>query len=284
MNDFDFTLPPTKFNYDANVALTSFESAGETKTVAAGQTIFAENTKSNPFLFQRDKMYFLLDGMVDLSINRAQVGTVRKGGVFGEMTLITGMPRTATATAKTDCRLITLDKKQLESALHTAPEFGWLLMGIMIARLRDTIAQLSKSGERAGDEVLKDSAVFDRKLLDQLADELGDSARIHYPTDKVILQEGQAGVLMYVVLKGTVEIAIHNSVVGKIGAGGMFGEMALITRSERVASAIAKTDCDLLAINRDLFLGLVSANPRFAVSLLNAVGNRARFMASQRGQ
>jgi CRP-like cAMP-binding protein len=103
---------------------------------------------------------------------------------------------------------------------------------------------------------------------------------VRYAAGKVIMQEGQAGVLMYVVLEGSVDIAIRNSVVGRIGPGGMFGEMALITRGERVASAIAETDCVLLAINRNVFLDLVSANPRFAVALLGAVGNRARFVAS----
>lgn len=281
-SDLNFTMPPAKPDYDAKLALKSFESAGDAKSVAARQTIFVENEKSNPLLFQRDKMYFLLDGEVDLSVNRAHVGVVRKGEIFGEMALITKMPRTATATAKTDCRLITLDKDQLQAALRAAPEFGLLLMSIMIARLRDTITLLGKSGALSSDEVLKDSAVFDKKLLQQLVDELDDSARMRYAAGKVIMQEGQVGVLMYVVLEGTVEIAIHNSVVGRIGPGGMLGEMALITRAERVASAIAKTDCVLLAINRNVFLDLVGANPRFAISLLSAVGNRARFVASLR--
>jgi CRP/FNR family cyclic AMP-dependent transcriptional regulator len=284
MDDLNFTIPPAKPDYDAKLALKSFESAGETKSVAAGQTIFAENEKSSLLFLQRDKMYFLLDGEVDLTVNRARVGAVRKGEIFGEMALITRMPRTATATAKTDCRLITLDKDQLQNALSAAPEFGLLLMSIMITRLRDTIALLEKNGGLSGDEVLKDSAVFDKKLLQQLVDELDDSARIRYPASKVIMQEGQVGVLMYVVLEGSVEIAIHNSVIGRIGPGGMFGEMALITRAGRVASAIAKTDCVLLAINRNVFLDLVGANPRFAVSLLGAVGNRARFIASLRAK
>jgi CRP/FNR family transcriptional regulator, cyclic AMP receptor protein len=278
-SDLNFTIPPAKPDYDAKLALKSFQSAGETKSVAAGQTIFVENEKSNPFFLQHDKMYFLLEGEVDLTVNRVHVGAVRKGEIFGEMALITKMPRTATATAKTDCRLITLDKDQLHAALRAAPEFGLLLMSIMIARLRDTI---SKSGALSSDEVLKDSAVFDKKLLQQLVDELDDSARMRYAAGKVIMQEGQVGVLMYVVLEGTVEIAIHNSIVGRIGPGGMLGEMALITRAERVASAIAKTDCVLLAINRNVFLDLVGADPKFAISLLSAVGNRARFVASLR--
>ncbi len=282
MSSLNFTIPPSRSDYDAKVALESFEAAGDTTMVAAGRTIFAENEKSNPLLLQRDKMYFLLEGEVELTVNRTRVCAIRRGEIFGEMALITGMPRTATAIAKTDCRLIALNKSQLQTALRTAPEFGLILMSIMIARLRDTIALLSKSGELSGDEMLKDSAVFDKKTLDKLVDELGDSSRIRYAADKIIMQEGQAGVLMFVVLEGTVVIAIQHSIVGKIGPGGIFGEMALIARGERVASAIAQTDCMLLAINRNVFLDLVSGNPRFAISLLSAVGNRARFIASLR--
>ncbi len=282
MNDFDFTIPPSKANYDARLALQSFESAGKMKSVAAGQTVFAENERANPLLLQRDRMYFLLDGLVELSVNQKHVGTVSRGEIFGEMTLITGMPRTATAKAKEGCRLIEMDKGQLQSALQAAPEFGLLLMSIMITRLRDTLARLNAGSELPNNEALKASAIFDRKMLDKLADELGDSARIRYAAGKVIMQEGQAGVLMYVVLEGSVDIAIQNNVVGRIGAGGMFGEMALITRGERVASATARTDCLLLSINRNVFLDLVGAHPRFAISLLGAVGDRARFVASLR--
>jgi CRP-like cAMP-binding protein len=79
-----------------------------------------------------------------------------------------------------------------------------------------------------------------------------------------------------------VEIAIQDNVVATIGPGGLFGEMALITRGERVASAIAVSDCELLAISRNVFLDLVCSNPKFAIALLSAVGNRARFMAALR--
>jgi len=284
MDDLDFLVPPAKPSYDTGVALKYFKASGSAMDVKAGKTIFAENEKSNPLFLQRDKMYFLVEGEVALTVNKRPVGVVRSGEIFGEMALISKMPRTATAMAKTDCRLYTLDSGQLHAALSTAPEFGLLLMSIMITRLRDSIASLNAGGALAGHEALRDSEIFDKKMLDKLVDELDDSARIRYPADKVIMQEGQTGVLMYVVLQGTVEIAVQNRVVGKIERGGMFGEMALITRGERVASAVAKTDCVLLAINRNVFLDLVGANPKFAVSLLSAVGNRARFMASLRAQ
>ena len=282
MDDLNFTIPPAKPSYDTRVALKYFKASGSALNVEAGQTIFAENEKSNPLLLQRDKMFFLVEGEVDLTVNKTQVGMLHGGELFGEMALITRMPRTATATANTDCRLYSMTGSQLQTALGTAPEFGLLLMSIMITRLRDTIAALNAGGTLATNEELKDSAVFDKKLLDKLVAELDDSARMRFAAKKVIIQEGQSGVLMYVVLEGTVEITVHNNIVGTIVQGGMFGEMALITRAERVASAIAKTDCVLLAINRNIFLDLVCANPKFAVSLLGAVGNRARHIASLR--
>lgn len=282
MSDFDFTIPPSRSIYDARAALRFFEAAGETRTVAAGKKLFAENSRASALLFQKDRMYYLLEGAVQLTAKKNPVGLVRAGELFGEMTPITGMPRTATARTQTDCRLIMMDKEQLLAALQTSPEFALLLMSIMVARLRDSIAQLNATGGMNNDAMLKDSAIFDKKMLEKLAEEFDYSARMRYPAEKVIMQEGQAGVLMYVVLKGTVEIAIQDSSVGRIGPGGIFGEMALISRAERLASATAATDCELLAINRNVFLDMVKVNPRFAISLVGAVGNRARFVAALR--
>jgi CRP-like cAMP-binding protein len=282
MDDLNFIIPPVKPSYDTKVALKYFKASGSPLNVAAGQVIFVENEKSNPFFLQRDKMYFLQEGEVELTVNKSHVGLIRSGELFGEMALITKMPRTATAIAKTDCRLFTLTSSQLQTALTTAPEFGLLLMSIMITRLRDTIVSLKASGSISRHAEMDDPEVFDKKLLDRLVEELDVSARVRFPAKKIIMEEGQTGVLMYVVLEGIVEISVKGIVVGKIESGGMFGEMALITRSERMASATAKTECVLLAISRNLFLDLVCSNPKFAVALHCAVGNRVRFMASLR--
>ena len=282
MDNLDFTAPPPKPTFDTRVALKYFKASGSPLDVAAGTTLFAEGDKATALLFQRDRMYFVVEGEVELTVKHAHVGKACNGDLFGEMTLITKMPRTATARTTTACRLYTLDKDQLQAALGTAPEFGLLLMSIMITRLRDTIAAVKAVGVVPGETGAEDAEIFDKKLLDKLADELDDSARVPYAAKRVIMEEGQAGVMMYVVLDGMVEIVIHGSTVATIAPGGMFGEMALITRGERGASAIARTDCILLAISRNVFLDLVCSNPKFAVALLGAVGNRARQLAALR--
>ena len=288
MNDLDFTIPPGKLryeppaesSYDAAASLEFFKSAGNVENVAAGKIIFAEDEKANGLLLQRNKMYLLLEGEVGVLVKGKPVSTVRNGEIFGEMALITNTPRSATATAKTVCSLIALDDKQLQAALRKKPEFALMLMSVMTERLRNMLSRLDTGASSVSDGEKK-GRVFDKKLLAYLAGEIGDGARMRYGQGKVIMQEGQAGVLMYVVLEGRVTIAMQNSVVEKIGPGGMFGEMALIESAKRLASAVAETDCALLAINRNVFLELVKDNPEFGIALLGAVGERVRFMASR---
>ncbi len=284
MSAINFTVPepaPMPLDYDVSGALEFIASEGSMMDVAPGQIIFAEYERNNPLLIQQGKMYLLLEGEVDLTVNQKLVGVARQGEVLGEMALITGMPRTATATAVKPCKLLALSRDQLLKALQAAPEFGLLLMNMMITRLRNTIKLLSVRGSLSNLEKSKDSAIFDKRLLEKLSTQLDSSAIARFAAGQEIVREGQSGMEMYVVLNGLVDISIKNNMVGEIGPGGMFGEMALIAPDERVASATAKTDCVLLAINRNVFLNLVRDNPGFAVSLLGAVGNRARYIASQ---
>src|SRR5512147_2001373 len=95
--ELNFTVPPPKPAYDVRGALKFIEASGTLMNVAEGKTIFVENERSNPLLLQKDKMYFLVDGEIDLTVNKKLVGVVRKGELFGEMAPITKMPRSATA-------------------------------------------------------------------------------------------------------------------------------------------------------------------------------------------
>jgi CRP-like cAMP-binding protein len=123
--------------------------------------------------------------------------------------------------------------------------------------------------------------VFDEKSRSILTRALGDQSLVKYERESVIMREGQAGVLMYVVLEGRVAVSIQGKLVERVGPGGVFGEMALVERTPRLASAVAETACTLLGINRNTFLSLVRASPDFGVALLGAVGERARQMAAR---
>ena len=287
MSDLDFSntapmkpaaqaAPPPPPVYNAAMAMDFFKSAGKPESFNAGATIFAEDEKGG--LLKRAKMYVLIVGEIEMIAQNQVIGTVKAGETFGEMAVIANAARTATARAKTPCTVIGLDEKQYQSALQQKPEFALMLMSIINTRLRSTISRLRASGSLHAGQA-KESTVFDKKLLAGLANLMAGQEPARYPAGKMIMQEGTGGAFMYVVLDGKVAITIKGGLVGKAGPGGVFGEMALVDQSMRAATAVAETDCALLAINRTAFLQLVKTSPAFGASLLAGLAERAKDMA-----
>jgi CRP/FNR family cyclic AMP-dependent transcriptional regulator len=288
MEDLDFSksggtwkpAPPAQPQapiYIPAIARSFFESVGKEETVAAGTVFFAENEKASRILLKRDKMYLLLEGDVALSAKGKPIGAAKIGEIFGEMAAISDSPRSATAVARSDCRVIALDDRQFGAALQKKPEFALMMLGVLIQRLRGMLARLA--GVPASAEG-KESSVFGKTMLAGLQAGLGDQALVRYERNKVIMVAGQTGALMYVVLEGRVAISIRGAVVERVGPGGVFGEMALVDQSPRSANAAAETDCSLLAINRNVFLSLVKSDPTFGISLLSATAERVRNMVA----
>jgi CRP/FNR family transcriptional regulator, cyclic AMP receptor protein len=102
---------------------------------------------------------------------------------------------------------------------------------------------------------------------------------------EVIFEEGSPGDRGYVVTSGSVEIWKHAGegrvVLGSIVDGGMFGEMALIDNSPRMASATAveKTECVILTKD-ELSQHLRTANP-FLRLLINMLVRNVRSVSDK---
>ncbi len=236
-----------------------------------------------PLLLMPNRIYLLLEGWVGVFSKDEHVATIQAGEIFGEMASMGQTPRSASAVAMNECRVIGLDDAQFQTALGKNPAFALMLMSVMASRLRDTLGRIGPSGspEDAG---WREASAMDAQLLADLAQVIGPAARFRYPAGKVIVREGQRGVALYALLEGRVAIRIGDAVVEKLGPGGIFGEMSLVDRTPRLATAVAETDCALLAISRHMFLHLVKRSPKFGAALLKAVGERAAFTASRLAQ
>ena len=90
-----------------------------------------------------------------------------------------------------------------------------------------------------------------------------------------IFNEGESGDVMYFVKSGQVQIQIgpYDEVVEE---GSIFGEMSLIDNGLRSASAVAKTDCTLVPIDRRRFQFLVQETPYFALEVMKVMADRLR--------
>lgn len=100
------------------------------------------------------------------------------------------------------------------------------------------------------------------------------------PAGTTIFREGDAGQEMYGIVDGTVELRSGGKVLRTLGPDDVFGEMALIDKTPRSATAIAVTDCVLASIDQRRFLFLVQETPMFALQVMSAMASRLRGDAS----
>lgn len=280
MEDLDFTKPSQSPIYDPATALEFFKSAGTSENVARGETFFIERRKRWSLFCEDDKMYLLIEGEVGLMVGKLVIDTLKPGEIFGEMAPISEMPRSATAVAKTPCRVISMKKSRFLKALSLAPEFALMLMSVMIDRLRLTDARLGTTHALPTGAERHEGRIFEKEILAELLREADNIVPRHFIPGNPIMTAGETGLYMYVVLEGRIAVSVQGEVVERVGPGGVFGEMALIDNSPRAASAVAETHCSLLPISRSDFLGLVKGNPAFGVSLLKTLADRLRFMTS----
>jgi CRP/FNR family cyclic AMP-dependent transcriptional regulator len=91
-----------------------------------------------------------------------------------------------------------------------------------------------------------------------------------------IFEKGDQGTEMYVVKEGEVDIVIDDFHFETVLPDGIFGELSLIDQETRIASAIARTDCTLQAIDKRQFLFLVQETPLFAIQVMAEMANRLR--------
>jgi CRP/FNR family transcriptional regulator, cyclic AMP receptor protein len=98
------------------------------------------------------------------------------------------------------------------------------------------------------------------------------------PAGNVVLQAGQPGDVMYVVVEGDVEIRLGDRVLERVGPGGFFGEMALVDHSPRSATAVAVTAARVVAIDEKRFLRMLQDTPGFALEVMRSLVHRLREM------
>lgn len=100
-------------------------------TVQEGDVIFEKDDPA-------DMLYVLKSGEVEIRLGNRLLEKVTSGGIFGEMAIIDGGTRSATAIAVTDAEIVPLDRKQVVFLIGQLPYFAVNIMKVMARRLRTT--------------------------------------------------------------------------------------------------------------------------------------------------
>ena len=104
-----------------------------------------------------------------------------------------------------------------------------------------------------------------------------------YGNGEVIARQGEIGDCMYVVQHGQVEIFLERpdgseTGLGVINEGDLFGEMAILEKQPRSATARAVGEARVLTVDRRTFLRRVKEDPTLALNILRSLSQRIRHM------
>lgn len=99
-----------------------------------------------------------------------------------------------------------------------------------------------------------------------------------FPAGTVLFREGDPGGEMYVIQRGSVSISARVGAVEKVlttlGQGEFFGEMSILNRAPRSATAACVEDCQLLVVDARTFEAMVRASSEIAVRMIQKLAGR----------
>ncbi len=112
-----------------------FRHETDLESLYAGQTLFNEGEKGH-------LMYVLMSGTAMIMVRNRLVETAEAGAIVGEMAMIDDAKRTATVIAKTDCKLLPIERQRFNFLIQQTPNFALHVMRVIADRLRKTDAFL----------------------------------------------------------------------------------------------------------------------------------------------
>ncbi|HEY7248631.1 MAG TPA: Crp/Fnr family transcriptional regulator [Xanthobacteraceae bacterium] len=110
------------------------------RTLARGETIFAKGDPGSGLMG-------VLTGSVKITVPSVDgrdivLNIIHPGEIFGEIALLDGRPRTADATAMSDCELMVIERRDFIPFLRSQPDLIMQIVEILCSRLRATTEQV----------------------------------------------------------------------------------------------------------------------------------------------
>jgi diguanylate cyclase (GGDEF)-like protein len=155
------------------------------RDLEAGEVLFREGDPGG-------EMYVVQDGSLGIGVTLPdgallELAAFSRGDFFGEMSIFEREPRSATCTAKSPCRLLSLHERDLSRLMSANPAGAAKMMKRMLAvtrrRLEDTgefLADMVQWGEEARRRAITDplTGLYNRRYLEEALEEQVSKARL----------------------------------------------------------------------------------------------------------
>jgi CRP-like cAMP-binding protein len=200
--------------------------------------------------------------------------TLEPGSLLGEMALLTGKTQEYEARAATDTLVWLLQRGDYEELAERYPDLA-----------RD-LSRTLRSGLNANDQLLAVERLSATPLFTTLPEEVLKAVAHRLlvqfvPKGEMVFNEGDAGDALYMIEAGEIEMtaggvgrAKTQESLGRLGVGGIFGEMALLTGHARTSSARALRDTNLWTLYRSDFDALLTQYPALGIALSRGLAER----------
>jgi CRP-like cAMP-binding protein len=131
------------------------------------------------------------------------------------------------------------------------------------------------------DEVMVGLAALERTPLfagldrEHLEDVLRVGRRVSYDPGQAIVERGDRGDAMYIMVDGAAEVDVGGR-FHRLERGDFFGEMAVLAGKRREATVKAAEPVEVLRIPADEFQAFLRQNPEVALGMLQSLVERLR--------
>jgi CRP-like cAMP-binding protein/ferredoxin-NADP reductase len=202
-------------------------------------------------------MYLIVNGEVEVFTNSPDSGEIRlavlqRGNYFGEQSLLPNSlgKRNASIRVLQDTLLLNIAGTDFQTLLQHDPQL---------------IKTLRKTGEaQTRHKMLQEFVLFHNLPLESTIE--GWLEEQQFEAGQVILREGDIGDKFYLVIEGVArairQVGTQDKLLGRIGKGSFFGELALIKQAPRAATIVAETPLRVVTLRGDLFLSLYGRFPQ----------------------
>ena len=132
--------------------------------------------------------------------------------------------------------------------------------------------------------LLKRASIFDKVNSEDLAALARVATVAVYAPQEVIVREGDAGDALFIIVRGRVAVVHDKQQVAALGPGEPFGEMAVLDREPRSASAVALEETEVLWIGSDEFYEVLHEQVEIAEGVIRMLSGRLRGATAELGR
>ncbi len=233
----------------------------ELRELVTGQEVFREGDAGTA-------MFVISEGEVEVESAGQRLATLGPGEFFGEIALVTDLPRFATVRAIGKLELLVLDREVVRAAAVTSPEIVTALLHFVRDRLVDRVSRTSGLFQPFSEpERAQLAARFEVVEVDAGAELITFGARA----------DG-----LYVVLAGKVDVSRPGERgIATLGCGDVFGEMSLLGHRGSTADVRALTRVLALRLAANAFQELIVTYPQVLEFLGELGSSRSRLRQAE---